>query len=350
MRSRPSYYGAFTLVFIFTFFGIVGSYAQEVKPVPIERALPQYPFELRQANITGKVIVEFVVTTKGDVTNAFAVRSTHRGFEPAAIAAVSRWKFKPGSNQGRAVNTRMQIPVIFNLDGVRGPQIFRALEVESWDKLPDEMRYHHPPRNLAIQSGAYPYDSLLNNERKVVLGGTLISAQGKVVEVLWKSEPISNNLKQATMAMLDTATLEPATLKKKAVSTMMWFRVNFNPLNGDIRISDSAAAILKKLRLEGDTAQFTKSRELDAKIKPLERAEPLFPRLSQVEAETGKALIEFYIDQAGHAQLPRIVSSSEPAFGYSACQAIAQWKFKPPLKDGQSVVVKVRVPVNFKRE
>jgi hypothetical protein len=92
------------------------------------------------------------------------------------------------------------------------------------------------------------------------------------------------------MAMLDTATLEPATLKKKVVSTMMWFRINFNPLNGDVRVSDSAAAVLKKLRLEGEKAQFATSREFDAKIKPLKRAEPLFPRISQVKAETGKTL------------------------------------------------------------
>ena len=179
MRSRAFHYGAFPLVFILTLFGIVVSYAQEVKPVPIEMALPQYPFKLRQANITGKVIVEFVVTTKGDVANAFAVRSIHRGFDTAAIAAVLRWKFKPGSNQGRVVNTRMHIPAIFKLDGVRGPQIFRALEEESQDKLSDEMPYHRPPRNLAIQSGAYPHDSLLNNERKAVLGGALISAKAK---------------------------------------------------------------------------------------------------------------------------------------------------------------------------
>ncbi|MBE35455.1 MAG: hypothetical protein CMI16_07860 [Opitutaceae bacterium] len=60
--------------------------------------------------------------------------------------------------------------------------------------------------------------------------------------------------------------------------------------------------------------------------------------------------MEFYIDEAGHPELPRIVSSSEPAFGYSAVQAIAQWIFEPPLKDGQPVVVKVRVPVVFKHE
>lgn len=335
---------------VFSLLGITTVSAQDIKPVPLSRPLPQYPLELRKANITGQVIVEFVVTTKGTVENAFAVRSTHREFEPAAIAAVSRWKFKPGSHQGRAVNARMQIPIMFNLDGVSGPRIFQPLGQDSLEKLADNMRYDVPPKNLAIQFGVYPFDALLENERLAVLGGALISSEGTVDSVLWKSDPISDDIKQATMAMLDTAKLEPAKKGKQTVATMVWFRVNFDPLNGDVSISDSAAAILKKLRLEGAKAQFTKSKELDSKIKPLERQSPVFPRLSKITEDRGDALIEFFIDQDGFAQLPRIVEASAPAFGYAACQAISEWKFEPPLKEGKPVVVKVRVPVEFKRE
>lgn len=63
----------------------------------------------------------------------------------------------------------------------------------------------------------------------------------------------------------------------------------------------------------------------------------------------GEALIETFIDEFGYTQLPRIISASDPAFGYAACQAIAGWQFEPPLKDGKPVVVKVRIPVEFKR-
>ncbi len=76
---------------------------------------PQYPFEMRRAGITGEVVVEFIVDANGDVRNAFAVRSTQREFETAAVQAVSKWKFKPGRKGGRAVNTRMQQPIAFNL-------------------------------------------------------------------------------------------------------------------------------------------------------------------------------------------------------------------------------------------
>jgi len=349
MRPILLRHGALALALLFTVCGISKSYGQDVKPVPIERAEPQYPIELRRANVTGQVIVEFVITTKGKVVNAFAVRSTHSGFESAAVTAVSKWRFQPGMKNGRHVNVRMQIPISFKLDGVSGPQIFRPLGNDSESKLSQAMRYEIPPKNLSIEVGAYPYEALLKNERTKVTGAVLISTSGTVDSVLWKSTPVGDEMKQAVQAMLDTARLQPATQKKQPVATMMWFQINFDPMAGDVSISDSAAAILKKLRIEGDAAVFTKSRELDAKIRPIKRIEPVFPRLVKITEDQGTALIEIYIDQDGNAQLPRIVTASEPAFGYAACQAIAQWQFEPPLKDGKPVVVKVRVPFLFKR-
>lgn len=85
------------------------------QPQARARVPPQYPFEMRRAGITGEVLVEFIVDTNGDVRNAFAVRSTQREFEAAAVQAISKWKFRPGRKGGRAVNTRMQQPITFSL-------------------------------------------------------------------------------------------------------------------------------------------------------------------------------------------------------------------------------------------
>lgn len=76
---------------------------------------PLYPFELHRANITGSATVDFVVTSKGDVVNAYPVFATHPAFGVAAAAAVSLWKFKPGIRNGVAVNTHLQVPISFYL-------------------------------------------------------------------------------------------------------------------------------------------------------------------------------------------------------------------------------------------
>lgn len=76
---------------------------------------PNYPFEMRRAGISGEVTVAFIVSSTGDVVEAYAVRSTQREFEAPAVQAVLKWKFRPGRKGGRAVNTKMQVPIVFNL-------------------------------------------------------------------------------------------------------------------------------------------------------------------------------------------------------------------------------------------
>lgn len=84
-------------------------------PSPRFQAKPVYPFEMRRAGITGDVLVGFIVDSNGDVREAYAIKSTQREFEAAAIQAVSKWKFRPGKKGGRSVNTRMQVPIVFSI-------------------------------------------------------------------------------------------------------------------------------------------------------------------------------------------------------------------------------------------
>ena len=83
---------------------------------PRYQAQPQYPLEMRRAGITGEVVVGFIVDSQGKAIEVYAVRSTQREFEAAAIQAVGKWTFRPGRKGGRAVNTRMQVPIVFSLN------------------------------------------------------------------------------------------------------------------------------------------------------------------------------------------------------------------------------------------
>jgi periplasmic protein TonB len=84
-------------------------------PQATSRVRPEYPRELREAGVTGEVLVEFVVDITGTVQDAFPVSSTNQGFEAAAVAAVSQWKFGAGLKGGRPVNTRLQQTITFSM-------------------------------------------------------------------------------------------------------------------------------------------------------------------------------------------------------------------------------------------
>jgi TonB family protein len=87
----------------------------DVAPVAKLQVTPQYPRELLLGRVEGEVVVDFIVDHNGDVQNAYALRSSRREFEAAAVAAVSKWKFTPGRKGGRDVPAHMQVPVLFSL-------------------------------------------------------------------------------------------------------------------------------------------------------------------------------------------------------------------------------------------
>ncbi len=90
----------------------------QLDQVPVVRLQqpPIYPYEMRRAGITGEVNIGFIVDVNGDVRDAYVISSTHREFEAPALQAVSKWKFRPGRRGGRAVNTRMSVPIVFNFN------------------------------------------------------------------------------------------------------------------------------------------------------------------------------------------------------------------------------------------
>jgi protein TonB len=74
---------------------------------------PVYPAELRGKNVSGEVVVIFMVTADGKVTNQKVERSTHSAFERPALDAVRQWRFEPATRDGKKVASRMRVTVKF---------------------------------------------------------------------------------------------------------------------------------------------------------------------------------------------------------------------------------------------
>lgn len=85
-------------------------------PAPTFQARPAYPTKFAKNKVTGSAVVEFIVAADGRVVGARAVSASQPEFGAAAVAAVERWRFTPGRKKGRAVATRMQVPIHFELD------------------------------------------------------------------------------------------------------------------------------------------------------------------------------------------------------------------------------------------
>lgn len=84
-------------------------------PSPISQASPVFPYSLRSQISEGKVTLEFIVDSNGDVVAPDVTASTHHGLDEAAIVGVLKWKFRPGMKAGRKVNTRVRQVITFSV-------------------------------------------------------------------------------------------------------------------------------------------------------------------------------------------------------------------------------------------
>lgn len=78
--------------------------------------LIKYPKNAYDNNIEGKVLIRFVVSRDGSVTNATVLRSADPSLDQAALEAVkSLPRFNPGKQGGKPVNIWYTLPIVFKI-------------------------------------------------------------------------------------------------------------------------------------------------------------------------------------------------------------------------------------------
>ena len=83
-------------------------------PTKIKDVKPVYPQDVQAAGVQGVVIIEAIIDEEGNVANARILRSIPM-LDPAALGAVSQWKFTPTQLNGVPVAVFMTVTVNFTL-------------------------------------------------------------------------------------------------------------------------------------------------------------------------------------------------------------------------------------------
>jgi periplasmic protein TonB len=96
--------------------GIPSAVALDSPPHARLQMAPQYPAPARSEGRSGDVTVEFIVDEQGRVLEPRVVNSTDSIFDTAAVQAVAKWRFEPGTVHGRVVRFRMAVPLVFRLN------------------------------------------------------------------------------------------------------------------------------------------------------------------------------------------------------------------------------------------
>jgi protein TonB len=89
-------------------------------PRPMRTFPPNYPYLAKRDNITGRLVLKFVVDVDGLAKEAEVLRAEPPEvleiFRDAALKAIERYKFKPAVKNGKDVICIAILPIAFNLE------------------------------------------------------------------------------------------------------------------------------------------------------------------------------------------------------------------------------------------
>ena len=325
-----------------------GIVATMTPPRVIKQVRPVYPVTMRRSGMRGEVVVSFEVGVDGKVHNAVVQRSNHPSFDEPALVAVRQWQFQPGRQRGTPVATKLSVPIMFQIEGKPGggAEAVRLTGGRDQSKLPEGLRYDTPPKPRATRNPVYPYPMLRTGVKGKAAVTLLVGPHGKVMD--WRVlEATAPEFGLALGAMAELLEFEPALKNGQPTSAMLLVERTFSVSATDTPVSTQDLALL---RLEEKSPRkIVSAGALDTPLQPLSRRAPVFPAARPATETTGEAVIEFLVDQDGRARLPRVVSATEPEFGYAAAQAVAAWEFARPTAGGKAAVVRARIPFTFTR-
>jgi protein TonB len=124
-----------------------------VVPRLIRRVAPEVTPELR-AHMPAIVWLAFLVDQQGRVKSQQVLKSTDARFEQAALDAVAKWRFEPGSRDGQRLVMEVRVPITFVEPNPTDPSPVLEGEMEKLDRKDRELRLEAEQRKSEPQGGS----------------------------------------------------------------------------------------------------------------------------------------------------------------------------------------------------
>jgi len=86
---------------------------------------------------------------------------------------------------------------------------------------------------------------------------------------------------------------------------------------------------------------------LETRPRLLNSAMPTLPAGLRSALKSGSVRVTFLVDEKGRIRVPSIVSTPLPALGAAVLEALAQWRYEAPQKNGQAVVAMTDLNFDF---
>lgn len=210
----------------------------------------------------------------------------------------------------------------------------------------------HPDENAGIaidQVGVlvYPpmmlYSAVYSGEVRVVIS---VDEQGKLTDHLVTGYTHEEFAKSAVMA-IKRWRYQPALVN--GVARLSRAEVVFEFRDQGVIVQSLPGALERRVLLGAYGERYVyapcRLRDLDEIPTPVHVVHPAI----NSDGKAHRVTVGFYIDEEGKVRMPAVDrASADDYFAAAAVGAVEQWRFKPPLRKGQPVLVYARQEFNFR--
>lgn len=298
----------------------------------------------------GTGLFEVKVDATGKVAAVMLLRSNNPVWAEAMVGQYLASEYKPATKDGQPVEHTLKDGMNFS-HTTRTASMMRettftpgVVRISPAPGGTGAKAYDSPPEIMNYPAGAYPYALVADKVEDKARFILAIDEKGRVAQPA-EIDAAREETKLAVRAIIDAYRFRPARLGGKPVPAAFKSEISFGLRKGDVRLSDSAIDILEVLKDE--PAKIIAAEEADQLPQQIVFLKPAMPSTDWCPMASGSVEIEFYIDKKGRAQLPHVISASDPAFGYVAVQAATFWRFIPLKKNGDTVVARARATLYF---
>ncbi len=198
-----------------------------VTPVVIERAAVEYPVNVPEGAIDGLTVLKLVVGTDGLATDISVVSSHGDAFDQAAIDAIRRSKFDPGTLNGDPVPVHIFARVRFFADKRETyPRIVAHFGLGAGPGALSTRNYDKPPIAIYMAPAEFSERARKAKYQGVALVSAIINEEGLPTDVK-VIRSLGMGLDEKAIESVYRSRFRPATKDGAPVAAQITIEVNF---------------------------------------------------------------------------------------------------------------------------
>ncbi|MGO9094873.1 MAG: TonB family protein [Bryobacteraceae bacterium] len=298
---------------------------QPSPPILLQRIEPEYSQEALAAGYQGTAALYVEVDPSGNPDTVYVIQGLGLDLDKKAVEAVRRWRFRPAtSSNGQPMRVGLAVEVKFRLPN-QGPwHVSRAQYGLPASGSPVLAQYTRPdPTACEGRSG-------------VVEVGFVIDKRGNTAKV----QPTRGEhgpLAEAAVQAVENWRYQPGRIGRKLIAT-----------RGHVELACSVNADADDPAVNDTSSRALRVGNGVSVPSPIYKAEPFYSEAARRAKLQGSTLLYVEIYPDGYAHHIRTLRMLGLGLDAMAIAAVRQWRFKPSTRDGQPVIVRAEIEVNFR--